>query len=115
MSIKLCLQINYCFRHRRRRRQVIGGRSVPFFFSDDVSDNLQSVDISSFIPTEAIHDEEHCEEQGPCDPTTPYRTLSGHCNNLKRPKWGKSLTTFNRLLPSSYEDGKKHSFLFRRI
>ncbi|ERL88558.1 hypothetical protein D910_05943 [Dendroctonus ponderosae] len=91
--------------HRRRRRQIFEGRGLDILISDDFTDNLQTVDISSRIPFEVLHDDENCAEDGPCDPTAPYRTLSGHCNNLKRPNWGKSLTTFNRLLPSAYEDG----------
>jgi len=97
---------------RRRRRQifdstenVLGG----FPNSNDFSDLLQNVDISSFLnhnhkPTN--HEEVHCPiDDSPCDATTPYRTLSGHCNNLRNPSLGKSLTTFARLLPPVYEDG----------
>jgi len=97
---------------RRRRRQifdstenVLGG----FPNSNDFSDLLQNVDISSFLnhnhkPTN--HEEVHCPvDDSPCDVTTPYRTLSGHCNNLRNPSLGKSLTTFARLLPPVYEDG----------
>ncbi|XP_050297990.1 uncharacterized protein LOC126737238 [Anthonomus grandis grandis] len=97
--------LNSLSHRRRRRRQTLHGRSLPFNFNDDLTDSLQSVDLSAFISPDVFEDEKHCEEEGPCDPTTPYRTLSGHCNNLKRPNWGKSLTTFNRLLPSAYEDG----------
>ncbi|KAL1488619.1 hypothetical protein ABEB36_014422 [Hypothenemus hampei] len=87
--------------NRRKKRQA-SGRHLSFHF-DDLTDNLQNVDVSTIIPSNALDDE--CEEEGPCDPSYPYRTLSGHCNNLKRSEWGKSLTTFNRLLPSAYEDG----------
>lgn len=45
------------------------------------------------------------EDGHACDPATPYRTFSGHCNNLRKPSLGKSLTTFNRLLPPAYENG----------
>lgn len=31
--------------------------------------------------------------------------MTGHCNNLRNPSLGKSLTTFARLIPSAYEDG----------
>jgi len=31
--------------------------------------------------------------------------LTGHCNNLRNPQLGQSLTTFARLLPPVYEDG----------
>lgn len=50
--------------------------------------------------------EPQCEDfSAPCDTTTPFRTLTGHCNNLKNPSLGRSLTTFARLLPAVYEDG----------
>lgn len=95
--------MNTFTRRRRRRRQT--GVTISFHTTDDITD-LQNVDISSLIPSDVFHDEdEDCAEDGPCDPNSPYRTLSGHCNNLKKPQWGKSLTTFNRLLPSAYEDG----------
>lgn len=97
---------------RRRRRQifdstenVLGG----FPNSNDFSDLLQNVDISSFLTHNhkaTNHEEVNCPvDDSPCDPTTPYRTLSGHCNNLRNPSLGKSLTTFARLLPPAYEDG----------
>ncbi|XP_030764452.1 uncharacterized protein LOC115888753 [Sitophilus oryzae] len=91
--------------HRRRKRGAIRNRDVSFAFQDDFGDKLQDVDIASLIPAEALDLDDHCDDAGPCDTTTPYRTMTGHCNNLKNPKWGKSLTTFNRLLPSVYEDG----------
>ncbi|XP_023288072.1 uncharacterized protein LOC105701787 [Orussus abietinus] len=94
---------------RRRKRQVFeSADNVLGFPSNDFSDLLQSVDISGFLPNNKAtnHDEVDCPtEDGPCDPTTPYRTLSGHCNNLRNPSLGRSLTTFARLLPPVYEDG----------
>jgi Animal haem peroxidase len=49
-------------------------------------------------------------EPGPngCDPTSPFRSFSGVCNNLRRPNLGRSLTPFARLLPSVYENGVSH-------
>ncbi|KZC13921.1 Peroxidasin [Dufourea novaeangliae] len=94
---------------RRRKRQVFDTTdNVLGFPNNDFSDLLQNVDISGFLsqnkPTN--HDEVECPvDDSPCDPTTPYRTLSGHCNNLRNPSLGKSLTTFARLLPPIYEDG----------
>ncbi|KAL6261733.1 hypothetical protein P5V15_006822 [Pogonomyrmex californicus] len=95
---------------RRRRRQVFENTEniLGFPNSNEFSDLLQNVDISGFLnhhhkPTN--HEEVHCPvDDSPCDPTTPYRTLSGHCNNLRNPSLGKSLTTFARLLPPAYED-----------
>ena len=34
-----------------------------------------------------------------------YRTIDGSCNNLQHHFWGASLTGFNRLLKSIYENG----------
>ncbi|XP_031831512.1 uncharacterized protein LOC116426555 [Nomia melanderi] len=101
--------LNVIHGERRRKRQVFDTTdNVLGFPSNDFSDLLQNVDISGFLaqskPTN--HDEVDCPvDDSPCDPTTPYRTLSGHCNNLRNPNLGKSLTTFARLLPPVYEDG----------
>ncbi|CAK9833301.1 pxdn [Anthophora retusa] len=94
---------------KRRRRQIFDTTdNILGFPNNDFSDLLQNVDISGFLsqnkPTN--HEEVECPvDDSPCDPTTPYRTLSGHCNNLRNPNLGKSLTTFARLLPPVYEDG----------
>ena len=37
-----------------------------------------------------------------------YRTLTGHCNNLKTPSWGAVFTPFVRYLPPVYSNGKLH-------
>lgn len=74
-------------------------------FRDDLSDGLQNVDVTSILPSINLDLDANCEDSGPCDTTTPFRTFSGHCNNLRNPNLGKSLTTFSRLLPSAYEDG----------
>lgn len=74
-------------------------------FRDELSDGLQNVDISALVPASALDLDNHCDEGSTCDPSTPYRTMTGHCNNLRNPSWGKSLTTFARLLPSAYDDG----------
>ncbi|KAF7995421.1 hypothetical protein HCN44_006528 [Aphidius gifuensis] len=94
-------------RRRRRRRQAFdnSGNSLGFPGSD-FSDVLQNVDISNILPGNTLPFEADCpDEEGPCDPTSPYRTFTGHCNNLRNPKLGKSLTTFARLLPPVYDDG----------
>lgn len=94
---------------RRRRRQIFDStENVLGFPNNDFSDLLQNVDISSFLPQQKAtnHEEVQCPvDDSPCDPTSPYRTLSGHCNNLRNPALGKSLTSFARLLPPVYEDG----------
>jgi hypothetical protein len=40
-----------------------------------------------------------------CDATYKYRTINGLCNNLGHPRWGMSLTPFDRFLQPDY-DGK---------
>ncbi|XP_047507220.1 heme peroxidase 2 [Pieris napi] len=91
---------------RRRKRQVFGD-SLGFGSSNDFVDSLQSVDISSFLGSDQLGPaiEPQCDDAGACDATSPFRTYTGHCNNLRNPSLGKSLTTFARLLPPVYEDG----------
>lgn len=94
---------------RRRKRQIFDSSdNILGFPNNDFTDILQNVDITGFLPTLNSHvkNEMDCPpDDAPCDPTTPFRTLSGHCNNLRNPELGKSLTTFARLLPPVYEDG----------
>jgi len=46
-------------------------------------------------------------EPGPsgCDPSSPFRSFSGVCNNLRLPDLGKSMTPYTRLLPAVYQNG----------
>ncbi|XP_023246916.1 peroxidasin homolog [Copidosoma floridanum] len=96
-------------RRRRRKRQSFDvGDNVLGFPNNEFNDILQNVDVSGFFPHKVPtnHEEVDCPfEDGPCDPTTPYRTFTGHCNNLRNPTLAQSLTTFSRLLPPHYEDG----------
>lgn len=39
-----------------------------------------------------------------CD-LSRYRTMTGHCNNLKHPTWGAAMTPFARYLPPVHPDG----------
>lgn len=40
-----------------------------------------------------------------CDPSAPYRTLDGSCNNIEHPSWGKALSCHSRIAPPVYLDG----------
>ena len=41
----------------------------------------------------------------PCDPTYPYRSFDGSCNNLDYPWWGAWNTPYKRILRPAYDDG----------
>ena len=40
-----------------------------------------------------------------CDSKTPYRSITGTCNNLNHPLWGSANIGMRRLLPPEYSDG----------
>ncbi|KAL4222729.1 hypothetical protein ACF0H5_018770 [Mactra antiquata] len=42
-----------------------------------------------------------------CDQRNRYRTITGECNNLQNPSWGKSETMQPRILQNAYNDGKQ--------
>uniref|UniRef100_A0A336LIY5 CSON007160 protein n=2 Tax=Culicoides sonorensis TaxID=179676 RepID=A0A336LIY5_CULSO len=91
-------EILHIMQKNRRKRQAI----------DDFSNTLQFIDINSVATgsIDPITMEPQCEDfAAPCDTKTQFRTLTGHCNNIKNPSLGRSLTTFARLLPAVYEDG----------
>lgn len=71
---------------------------------------LPQIELDEFIRNQILIrnqlDGEKCdEEQLPCDHTSPFRTITGWCNNLEHPEFGKSFSLFNRFLPAAYEDG----------
>lgn len=66
--------------------------------------SLPEVDIYNIIN---LPETLECDEPNlPCDHTTPFRSVTGRCNNLKNPHFGKSMRSFNRLLTPIYDDGK---------
>ncbi|KAK9508766.1 hypothetical protein O3M35_006245 [Rhynocoris fuscipes] len=100
---------------QRRRRQLEGDNVINFdiglnsakeLFSDlDLGELFPPLTFTRLNLNDGDIDECPNEEKGPCDPTSPYRTFTGHCNNLEHPRLGASLTTFARLLPAVYENG----------
>lgn len=40
-----------------------------------------------------------------CNPSYPYRTSNGSCNNIDYPWWGMAESPYKRLLPPDYDDG----------
>jgi hypothetical protein len=65
---------------------------------------LPNIDLSDTLEIPRVF---RCDEQTlPCDHTSRYQSITGWCNNLRHPEWGKSLRAFVRLLPPAYNDGK---------
>ena len=69
----------------------------------DLMDVLPNIDVSDVMEIPKVF---QCDEQTlPCDHTTKYRTMTGWCNNLDNPSYGKSVRAFTRLLAPAYDDG----------
>uniref|UniRef100_A0A8D8Z3T8 Peroxidasin n=1 Tax=Cacopsylla melanoneura TaxID=428564 RepID=A0A8D8Z3T8_9HEMI len=64
---------------------------------------IDDLNKAGFLPPIGLQNQPSCPAE-PCDPSSPFRTISGRCNNLVHTEYGRSLTTFSRLLPSVYED-----------
>ena len=65
---------------------------------------LPNIDLGDTLEIPRVF---RCDEQTlPCDHTSRYQSITGWCNNLRHPEWGKSLRAFVRLLPPAYNDGK---------
>ncbi|KAL7044613.1 hypothetical protein ACKWTF_002002 [Chironomus riparius] len=91
---------------RRRKRQVFDNNLSNG--QDDFINSISNIDVNSFSTgtISPVTLEPQCEDlTAPCDTKTPFRTLTGYCNNLRNPTLGQSLTVFARLLPSQYDDG----------
>ncbi|XP_065339548.1 heme peroxidase 2-like [Cloeon dipterum] len=95
-----------------RVRRQLGGDLIDFgpnsVFEDNSLNNnfgqFQNSDIIEVIPPPPSLQKCGLTEPSVCDPTSPFRTFSGVCNNLARPNLGRSLTPYTRLLPAAYQD-----------
>jgi len=73
-------------------------------------DSLQFTEL--YVPPIHFSEGECPIETHPCDAHNPFRSFSGYCNNLNNPNFGKALTTFQRLMPAAYENGKPQQIHF---
>lgn len=97
----------YRFVSRRRKRQFIDTDDSIISLTDDLGGNfLQDIDVGNLLPSITDDPSNTCpNEISACDPSYPYRSFTGYCNNLHKPNYGKSLSTFSRILPPAYENG----------
>ncbi|OQR68018.1 hypothetical protein BIW11_13171, partial [Tropilaelaps mercedesae] len=80
------------------------GRDKRRTLDDNFIPALRHVDLSKFH--REFEEPAACEPTRlqPCNPRTPFRTMSGRCNNLRSPNFGKVSHSFRRILPSRYDD-----------
>lgn len=69
----------------------------PFNISDLLTENQMNT-ISKISGCTTLHLPKACQN-------SPYRTITGECNNRRSQNLGASNTGFTRLLPAQYEDG----------
>ncbi|CAG9530045.1 unnamed protein product [Cercopithifilaria johnstoni] len=79
---------------------------------NEMQNLLQQIDVSPFVSRIEqffeydVSIEEKClPKMLPCDENTPYRTISGWCNNLRNPHFANAFGPLIHLLPPAYEDG----------
>ena len=88
-------------RHRQLQDAEFGNKGIGNL--QELMDVLPNIDVSDVMDIPKLF---NCDEQTlPCDHTTKYRTLTGWCNNLNFPEYGKSIRAFTRLLAPAYDDG----------
>lgn len=92
---------------RKKKRET---HTVIFADLDDENEiPIKEIDLRNFVNNQgSMGPSFQCgmsDEVLPCDSNNPFRTYSGWCNNLRNPGFGKSVITFDRMLPPSYEDG----------
>uniref|UniRef100_A0A8C5LWB3 Peroxidase n=1 Tax=Leptobrachium leishanense TaxID=445787 RepID=A0A8C5LWB3_9ANUR len=55
--------------------------------------------ISELTGCKPVHIPKECKK-------SPFRTITGECNNRKNPSFGAANSAFRRVMPACYEDGK---------
>lgn len=83
--------------------------TIFMFFILTYSLGLSKEQVHFGLPEMDISDtslSRSCPEQMefPCE-AHKYRSLSGHCNNVQSPQWGRAGTRYIRFLPPDYADG----------
>ena len=99
-------------RHLRQGRDLESHNDILHDINSLVL-NLPRVELEEYMRRQILTQNQFNEEfiqkcddtLLPCDHTSPFRTITGWCNNLAHPEYGKSLTIFQRFLPPLYEDG----------
>ncbi|XP_057373484.1 chorion peroxidase-like [Daphnia carinata] len=104
--------------HTLIREEIFSGFD-PFAIPDDVKQSKEaSIELtarqylsSKFdVPANEIRFDDITERKlqplSKCDPSYPYRSFDGTCNNLENPRYGEANTIFQRLMgPATYSDG----------
>ncbi|CAG0880270.1 unnamed protein product [Cyprideis torosa] len=83
-------------------KDLEGGSKAPKDLQELMS-VLPNIDVTDVMDIPQVF---KCDEQTlPCDHTSQFPTLTGWCNNLLVPEYGKSMRAFARLIRPRYEDG----------
>ncbi|XP_070591206.1 myeloperoxidase-like isoform X2 [Erythrolamprus reginae] len=69
----------------------------------NITDVLSPSQIQTIYKATGCASQDFCAKE--CDETSPYRTITGECNNLRIPTLGASNRPYVRWLPQEYEDG----------
>ena len=98
------------FRSKTEARETSDDVSKSIYGSQDLKDrflltpNQAGFGLKAFSQKDTILSDK-CPKPDLCDPSYPYRSYNGSCNNLAEPLWGTSGSPFQRTLLPEYEDG----------